>query len=233
MGIARIYTPFKLLFLCAISASLLMGCFAPLLVPMMVASTGKFIQTTTGGSMSVNFDEASITPEAKSLLKSSKRVGVWFSEGDNEALAGLADTLDSKGLFEVVGPATMAGFIKKAEVPGNLPIMTRAEIQNSFVKVCGLSGVDTLVAIKITGGDLKGNFWSVERGKSTSEYSTILFDCKSKMQMKDIKGAIVVEQGATMPNMAEIKKIAGQQLGEKLAEMAGAPPVAKETAVKK
>jgi uncharacterized protein YgiM (DUF1202 family) len=210
----------KLIFAVA-AIFLLAGCVAAA-VPMLYGGLAlggysgfKLIQTSTGGSIEVAVDVSKVTNEQKANIKNIKSIAVW-PEKDGSSVS-FAEALSKSRTFKVVSPARVATALQQMGLSDDLKLMTSAEANDVFAKVCKKTNSDAVVFSKSIAASANTNMWSLERGNVTTQFITYIYSKNTNTNIVEIPVTIKVLLGGKIAaSNDEINNLANAELAKNL-----------------
>ena len=204
------------------SVVLLQGCAAAV-VPLIVGSiafsgfaTYKTVQTVTGGSVSVGFNEESEAVNTEALA-AILRPAVWPG---NEAEIAIANRLDSLAAFDgVVTPNTVSQANEALNIPDDLTLLTNSERSSALQRICEETGADAIIVTRDLGVEQDTNVLSFQRANATQYVEITVYSNKAKEIVLNAQMEIVMEAGSSVPNMQEVLVVAGESIAERIVEL--------------
>ena len=180
-----------------ISSLGLTGCVAAA-VPLIAAEVGavgfagyKLVQTSTGGEVGVDFPEDK-NGSGPDPLPAVKKIAVWpVGAGD----VHFAEELSKSGKLKVVPPARVSALLSRAGISENLKMMTVAEQETAYARVCRSAGSELVFATHPHGQKMNNNTFSLSRATITYTTDLTAYSCKKRQTVWKDRISLVQELG--------------------------------------
>lgn len=193
------------------------------------AATGftvyKTVQLSGGGSAEVQFpskDGKTLPPEP---LPHVGKVAVW--PGDEVEVA-FAQRLQTSGKFAAVAsPAVVSSALSETRTPADLKQLTDQEQAGAFNVVCHRTGAGLVLGARRAGASVNNNVFSLSRSNVTYTAELFGYACDKRQMVWHDTISLVVEQGSSTANNAELNRISADAWAERIEQATGLPSIAK------
>jgi hypothetical protein len=195
----------------------LMIAAAPVLTGAAAVSTGfvayKTIQTSTGGSIGINFKDAELSIEDQKALASLKRLAIYPGDPIN---VELAEILSKSDRCDIVAPYSVKKALPETVKFGDFKQMIKREQIQHALKVCQAVKADGLLIYSVTGRGTDMKIWSLKRAEATVNFKLEVFSQEHRNTIWNQEGEIVCKiGGGKVPPQDEVNKIVASAVAEK------------------
>ncbi len=196
---------------------ILQGCVAALPVALLATSgfqTYKAIQTSTGGSVEVRFQDSAAKGDEQRPVVSIKRLAVWPGGSVNVKLAEL---LQKNGSYEVTTPNTVKTALEKTNNQSiTFDQLTENEKTQLFMQTGKTLGVDGILVYEERGGSSDIKYWSFGRAEATTDFTLRIVSPEIGKVIWVQDGQIVSKVGSKVPPSGEVEQIVASACVEKI-----------------